>query len=992
MSGEIASAFVRIRPNMAGFRGEVEGGVRDAFKGVGRTIGGALAATGAFEFAKGIVEAAAADQAAFVILDKAIKNAKASTDLLGGSVEDILKKEGRLKGFNDEQLAAAFTRLVSVTHNSAKAYSDLGLAEDLARARGLDLATAALAIGKAEQGRTTSLQRYGLIVPKVTTAEDALIKKHNEAVAAGAKFTAAQNQAYAAALKVAKAQDQQGQRTEALTLIQQRFGGVSDEFAKTAAGSFARFQESVHLLEETLGKAFLPTLANAAQGIGNFAGDLSQNKDFVDQLQQAVHGVSEVLGEIGQVARVVGPPILTLSKDLGGLVRVLEIATAVVAGRKIIGYLEGITAAGGKTVAADGAMSAATTIYTAALDANTAALLANTAAQTADNIAKEVQILDRFGNVLTTVKTGEAEAAAGAEKLGGSIGGAAGKVAALSGFLAKSIGLLVRFGGAYLAANQITKLLPGQHDLGLDFSNNTAKFTNGDNGSPFQKGSGDDALYQRGYQRRSNPVSHKELFSARNAVAVAEESAYDLGVKNAIKAGRPDASAAVFDLLAGAWEDGVRKFAEDTVSGKLARQGKTATDKAISQLRASISLDKSSLTDLNQQIQQQAEQGPDSITAAFASAKGNFTQIGQTIAADIDAVVQQPFVVAEQNLTAAGDRLSLEFDRQSARLQARSTAINNQLGQIAQQQQARTARFAGESARISNAEGGIGLRQDQLTLEQLRRQVILPGGKTLSGDNDQALRQLNRFAGSAKGASKLAIQEFTAQFEQAVFSVEKDKIGIATQISPKQAQRQADLQVSAGRTQLKQAIVDAKRASIEARQQIQADIIRIGVDVATARARVAAREIADLTDAFNRAPSPAALRRVTKKIADIMAADHVSFRTAGAQLGSAFANGFQGQITGLGLQGQALVGIKGPPGGGLIPAITKPLETIQQQQLQAANLARQQRRVQLDESKKQTKLLGLIHASQTAKKFIDSLGQNPGKQTKTTKQLAGTTG
>ena len=118
---------------------------------------------------KDSIQAASEHAGAVAVLDKATQNARASNELYGASLESVIRKEAILKGFNDESLYQSFTRLVGVTHDSTKAFGDLQLAEDVARGRHIDVAVAALALTKAEQGSVTSLQRLGIVIPKSIT-------------------------------------------------------------------------------------------------------------------------------------------------------------------------------------------------------------------------------------------------------------------------------------------------------------------------------------------------------------------------------------------------------------------------------------------------------------------------------------------------------------------------------------------------------------------------------------------------------------------------------------------------------------------------------------------------------------------------------------------------------------------------------------------------------------------------------------------------------
>lgn len=1122
MAGEIASAFVRIRPNLDGFRSETEHGVREAFVGIRRIVGGALAATGAFEFGKEIVKAAVEDQAAFAILDKAIENAGASAQVAGKNMEELLSAEGRLKGFSDEQLAAAMTRLVSVTHDSAKAYNDLQLAEDLSRARGLDLATAALAISKAEQGRSTALQRYGLIVPKVTAAVDALKKKHDEALISGAKFTASQKEAYKDALAAAKATDDQSSRTAVLTLIQERFGGVASHFADTALGQFQRLRESFHQLEETIGKVFIGGLATASEAVGNFVGGLSQNADFIGVLRGYAHNLGETFHVLAEVAKTVAPPLLSITRAAYEVVNAIG-AKPILAAVAAYKSLAIVTAA--TTVAVNFYARAVVAQY-AATQLAAAGNLELAASETAVAAAGGRAALGGFGNFVKGVGV----LAAG--KTGGPIGLALGGLAALTGAIVyfgtrtseTSVKLkefhenLSTLGGALqseaaakLAVDQAelnvemaksaivtSKAKPGtaehtqlllnqrqavidltraQHDFGKiqeTISSSTRQATANvldsvaamkktydfqikSLGGPYPEGSPGFAnaqkLQQEAYgtevrrtaedlMKQAAALRDQDPILARNTRLLAEfvvqahkiptkktisfflnnrsmsatlttiterlrEAQRTAGVEGA-KAGE-EYSAAFNELIqrnfgisiagpSGQWEGlaaGIVKAAEaaqqSAKTGAAKKKIVAAANAALTSLRQGLAEDREQAASIKQAMALQVIQGAEAVRQAVVQSKQTFSSIGQTIATDIAQVMTAPLDLADQAISAEGDRLALSFDKQAAKLQARANVFDAALGRIQIQQQARAARFAGQNTLLQNRANRGQLAGDRLSIEQLRRSVILPGGKQLSTNVDEALEQLRRFAANAHGSSKFAIDQFRVQYQAAADAVTKDKITVASQVSPKAAQRTANLELANARNALDTAALNARHAADTARLQIRGDLLRIQRDIVTARTRIAAQEIADLTDAFNRAPSASALKKVTQKIAAIMRSDHVSFETAGRILGTAFQHSFEAQITGLTQQGVAQ-GTRKTPGAGLIPSITKPLDTIAEQQRQADELTKQYRKVQLQEMQKQSKILAQIRARTAAEKFTKSLDLNPGQASKNTRDLNGTTG
>lgn len=439
----VGEVFVRVRPDASGFQREATGPIVGAGNALGKAFLAAFAIGGSAKTIESVVKAATEHQAAFAVLDQTTKDAGAANDLYGQSLESLLEKEARLKGFTDEELASGFQRLVSVTHDSKQAFTDLGAAEDLARFRHIDLATAALAVSKAEQGSVTALQRYGIVVPQVTTAQDALTLARQRAVAEGAKFTEAQKEAYDQALVAAKAQDSQARSTEALALIQQRAGGAATVFAQTTAGQFARLQQDFHQFEVAVGTGLLSSLSSAAEGLGAFFTQAENSGRVRSDIDQLTGDIRSGLTDIKDVAETVGPPLLAVAGAAKDVVSAIGAPALLIAYGtfKALGivqkeltaaeglYARAIAAARSETVADTSAQGR----QTAAIAANTEALNAQTAAATTTEgtysaslatataaIEGQTAALEGLAAAFVTVGTTAAEAgvAAGTLRLG----------------------------------------------------------------------------------------------------------------------------------------------------------------------------------------------------------------------------------------------------------------------------------------------------------------------------------------------------------------------------------------------------------------------------------------------------------------------------------------------------------------------------------------------------------------------------------------------
>lgn len=319
----------------------------------GRSFGSAIktglavAGVGAgIELVKHTVEAAAEHAGAIAVVDRATKNARAENELYGQSIEVLLRKEALLKGFSDEGLYASFTRLVGITHDSAKAFKDVGLAEDVARGRHIEVATAAIALTKAEAGNVTALQRLGIVIPQNITK----LKGQERA-------------------------------TAALSLVQARFGGESVAFAESSAGATGRLSEGVHILAETFGQGLIPEVTEVSTHLANYLG----NQENLVKVEKDVAEGAKIVGQTFQgivkgfvVAKDVIGPVVNL---LGGYGKASELVFGALALRKIQAFALATTGWGAKVITAETGAAGATSAYTAILVANTAALEANAAAQ-----------------------------------------------------------------------------------------------------------------------------------------------------------------------------------------------------------------------------------------------------------------------------------------------------------------------------------------------------------------------------------------------------------------------------------------------------------------------------------------------------------------------------------------------------------------------------------------------------------------------------------
>ena len=112
------------------------------------------------------VKAAIEDEAAQLRLAAALRSATGATDAQIKATEDMILKTSLATGVADDKLRPAMARLAISTKDTEEAQKLLNLALDIAKFKNLDLETVANALGRAQDGNTTSLGKLGLGLDK----------------------------------------------------------------------------------------------------------------------------------------------------------------------------------------------------------------------------------------------------------------------------------------------------------------------------------------------------------------------------------------------------------------------------------------------------------------------------------------------------------------------------------------------------------------------------------------------------------------------------------------------------------------------------------------------------------------------------------------------------------------------------------------------------------------------------------------------------------
>jgi hypothetical protein len=186
----------------------------------------AVAAAAAVAYASKLavdgVKAAIEDEQAQLRLANALKAATGATDAQVKATEDMILQTSLATGVADDALRPALQRLAVSTKDTVEAQKLLTLALDISKASGKDLESVANALGRAQDGNTTSLGRLGLGLSKAELATLSF--------------------------------------TEIQTKLSDLYGGAAAANAETFQGKIDRLKVGFDEAKESLGTALLPTV------------------------------------------------------------------------------------------------------------------------------------------------------------------------------------------------------------------------------------------------------------------------------------------------------------------------------------------------------------------------------------------------------------------------------------------------------------------------------------------------------------------------------------------------------------------------------------------------------------------------------------------------------------------------------------------------------------------------------------------------------------
>jgi hypothetical protein len=221
-------------------------------------------------------KAAQEDADRFAALTQVMKNQGQATGPLIDSMKDYIDNARLATGVSEDALVPALARLQAATKDVTRTQDLANVAMDIAAARGLDVTAVATALGKAQLGTVTGLQRMGVAV--------------KDASGKTMEFD------------------------EILRGLKSTYGGTAKAIGDL--NPWKRLAQAWDILKEKIGEAILPALNKMVPGITKFVvkiGDLIEAGDWA--------GVGTVVAtSLGKAIETAMPVVLSsLGRGLGEL-------------------------------------------------------------------------------------------------------------------------------------------------------------------------------------------------------------------------------------------------------------------------------------------------------------------------------------------------------------------------------------------------------------------------------------------------------------------------------------------------------------------------------------------------------------------------------------------------------------------------------------------------------------------------------------------------
>lgn len=228
---DAASGVMRNIGKNMGMLGKTGGAVFKTLAAGAAIAASAIAAASAvaLKFAKSAITAAIEDDAEQQKLIATLKARGLTTEQATKRTNDLIAA-GQKLAFTDSETRKAFEIASAFSRKYSNQQKILATAQDLARAKNISLEAATKLVGRAFDGSTGALSRYGIQIKKDTKG------------------------------------------LEALAAVNKKVGGVAEQYSKTFAGQFAIVKDSINETVEAIGYAIgggegLPTFVRLLEGI-----------------------------------------------------------------------------------------------------------------------------------------------------------------------------------------------------------------------------------------------------------------------------------------------------------------------------------------------------------------------------------------------------------------------------------------------------------------------------------------------------------------------------------------------------------------------------------------------------------------------------------------------------------------------------------------------------------------------------------------------------
>jgi hypothetical protein len=286
-----------------------------ALHGLGRSLafasGGFLAFEGVSRFLEDSVSAA---RDAGVAQRSLAAQVKAAGDSFAGNQAAITKAELSLEkfGFTSEDSAQALTVLERGTGNITKAIGLQSTAADLARAKNIDLASAANVLAKVFGGQETALRRA---VPGL---------------------------------------DKNAHGLDLIREAQQRLAGQ----AKAGTTEAERFHATLHDTEVIIGTALLPTLNKFLTSLGDWLQKMNESGRLQKDVNEVVKTGTGIFEGVLAVVKPLATAFQDLGKAVGGTKNEVKLLAAAFAAFKVSKLIGGLATVGSTAATSAGEVTA----------------------------------------------------------------------------------------------------------------------------------------------------------------------------------------------------------------------------------------------------------------------------------------------------------------------------------------------------------------------------------------------------------------------------------------------------------------------------------------------------------------------------------------------------------------------------------------------------------------------------------------------------------